>query len=239
MRNILRKFRFFKPLPKRGAAKRTPDVMPPMPVSGSPVPLPEAVRLDSREQQLDRDNAPIDSAVDTANRNHGTSHLPVCMAPPTLTLATLPAELRRQILFHLSNLHDLRALVLASPVFYQQYLLDRKALLGRGLKAALGNLLVDAYAVQSSASLYDSVSPGDEPEPETTRMFLDTYVALRTATPDIILEECCTEEDLMNMAAFRVSLARPLSLWCAARFLHNLDPSLEVGSLSATESIRL
>jgi hypothetical protein len=41
------------------------------------------------------------------------------------------------------------------------------------------------------------------------------------------------------MATFYQSVARPLSLKCAVLFLHHLDPSFEVSSLSGTEQTRL
>jgi hypothetical protein len=159
------------------------------------------------------------------------------------TLEALPAELRCHILSHLTgDLAGLRALVLASPVFYQQYRLDRPAFLRAALKAALGSFLVDAYVVQTSARLYDSAAGSRDAhvQPETIRLFIDNYVVLRlSVTVDAILEEYCTEGDLLGMAAFYYSLARPLSIECAIRFLDRLDPSLEVGDLSATESSRL
>jgi hypothetical protein len=40
----------------------------------------------------------------------------------------MPAELRREILSHVEDVDDLMALVTASPVFYQQYLLERESL---------------------------------------------------------------------------------------------------------------
>lgn len=41
------------------------------------------------------------------------------------------------------------------------------------------------------------------------------------------------------MAVFYRHYIRPLTLECAAIFLHNLDPSLQVGKLSQTEQLRL
>ncbi|KAK4148733.1 hypothetical protein C8A00DRAFT_38682 [Chaetomidium leptoderma] len=227
MRNPLPKLgRFFARLRKQTAAKPTPDTVPPALI---PAPAPVSVLVP---------NAPVNTAVETT----------IVRVAPTAALEALPAELRCQVLAHLSELGlaDLTALVRASPVFYQQYLLDRKALLGRGLKTTLGNVLVDAYAVQTSGSLYelhlDYQEAWESPhqvQPETIKLLMDEYVALRSATPVALLEDSCTEEDLVGMAAFYRCLAQPLSVKCATLFLEKLDTSLGVGNLSGTESTRL
>ncbi|KAK4237487.1 hypothetical protein C8A03DRAFT_44656 [Achaetomium macrosporum] len=152
----------------------------------------------------------------------GSSH--ATQATPTASLLeTLPSELRRQVLSHISDLDDLRALMFASPVFYQQYRLDRKHVLSQVLISTLGSLLVDAYAVQRSATLY---SPPRPLPLDTMREFIQNYTSLRFAVPELVLEDC-TLADLVDMAAFHRSVARPLSLKCAALFLQHLDPSLK------------
>lgn len=157
---------------------------------------------------------------------------------PGATFESLPAKLRCQILSHILDLEDLRALVLASPVFYQQYLLDRKALLRRALTSTLGNYLVDAYAVQRSVWL-EELHDGPGPvQAEDIKLFLEKYAAMHTAPPDVILEEFI-EDDLIDMAGFYHALARPLVLQCATLFCRNLDPSLPVACPSKTEQTRL
>jgi hypothetical protein len=238
MRGLFSQFAIFTRLRKRAGAKRTPNAVPPVPVLNGSIPGPGSAHSDAPQQQLDGAvNRPVESAVATETANSSTN----MAAAQVTTLEALPAELRWHILSHVADdLRGLRALVLASPVFYQQYLLDRKALLRLGLKRALGNSLVDAYAVQTSASLYEPADSRHELQLETIRLFIDNYVALRSATPDVILEGCCTEDDLLGMAAFYVSVARPLSGECATRFLNRLDTSLEVANnLSATELSRL
>ena len=159
-----------------------------------------------------------------------------------ITLESLPAELRHNILSLVLDIEDLKALVLASPVFHKQYLLDRKAFLRRALKATLGNALVDAYAVHTSALLHEQ-QPGDalyKLEGTTVRLFMDNYVALRSVSPDQLLAEVSiTEDDLATIASFYCSLTRPLVEQCATLFLRYLDASLRVGSLSRTERARL
>ncbi|KAL2128473.1 hypothetical protein VTI74DRAFT_9125 [Chaetomium olivicolor] len=152
------------------------------------------------------------------------------------TRETLPAELRHQIL-SVSDIKNLKALVFASPIFHQQYLLDRKTLLRRALKSALGSALADVYAVQHmSASLYE---PGHAVQQKTLGLFMDNYVTPHSASPDQLLAEVTTEEDLAAIAGFYSCLARLLLEQCAAIFLRRLDASLRVGNLSGTERTRL
>lgn len=75
--------------------------------------------------------------------------------------------------------------------------------------------------------------------PEAIRRFIDKYVTLRAAPPDVILQQPSTEEDLLGMAAFYDSVGQPLTPVSATLFLNRLDPSAEEGSLSTTESARL
>ncbi len=175
-------------------------------------------------------------AVSAVVENSPTQPSPLVI--PAVTLESLPAELRRRLLFSITNLEDLRALVLASPVFHQQYLLDRKPLLGAALETTLGSVLVDAYAVQTSVSL---CQPTADPESRqhAIRSFMDKYVELRSASPDRILEACKTDDHLIGIAVFYRSVAQHLVLECAARFLYNFDSALEVGNLSAMERTRL
>ncbi|KAH6623100.1 hypothetical protein F5144DRAFT_353095 [Chaetomium tenue] len=189
---------------------------------------------------VDVDDVTADNAVvGTAKRpQRGSSHAipPSPPAPPSSMLEALPAELRLQVLSYISDLCDLKALVFASPVFSQQYRLDRQHFLGRVLLRSLGSLTAEAYAVQGSSTIY-SRSPRPLPA-ETVEQFIHSYVSRRFAPPELILQDC-TLTDLAEMAAFYLSVAQPLLPQCAALFLQQLNPSLEVGSLSATEKTRL
>jgi hypothetical protein len=152
------------------------------------------------------------------------------------TLETLPAELRLNILLSISDLADLKAVVHASPVLHQQYLLDRKRILGHVLKKTLGSVFADAQALQAAASLGDF---GKDVPVESIREILqqhiDEYVA-RRSDPDIVTE--CGVDDLAAMASFYLSVIQPLLVGFPALFLQGLDASMEVGHLSKTERIR-
>ncbi len=158
--------------------------------------------------------------------------------PPRNTLESIPAELRCLIISYLWRIEDLDALVRASPVFYHQYRLDRKTLLRRLLRAKLGDCLVDVYAVQTSVSLYNASDPKHPPQPEVIRVFFDDYAAWRAATGETILERC-TEENLVGMVSFYLSLGKRLFLGFARWFCNHLDPSLELGVPSRTEQTRI
>ncbi len=99
--------------------------------------------------------------------------------------------------------------------------------------------MVDAYAVLMSGALYDTLPPPQELGVAALRQFLDEYATLRAAAPELILEEFCTEKDLLAMAALYCSVARPVVRECAARFLERLEPLGEVRELSPTEEGRL
>jgi hypothetical protein len=71
----------------------------------------------------------------------------VCDSPQlNAPLESLPPEIRLQLLSIL-ELEELRALVHASPVFHQQYLLDRRSLLCKSLETTLRSVTVDASSV--------------------------------------------------------------------------------------------
>ena len=150
------------------------------------------------------------------------------------TIEALPAELRLQILLCLSGLEDLKAIVRASPVFHQQYLMDRRRVLARASTATLGSVFVDAYATEASVSLY---KPGYMLPRQVVEQFLDEYWQ-HLSRPDVALQTC-TVEDLAGIAGFYLGVVGPLLRRLPAIMLGNLDPSLTVGRLSETERVRL
>ncbi|KAL2262529.1 hypothetical protein VTK26DRAFT_1059 [Humicola hyalothermophila] len=237
MPSRLRKFRLFARLRERAkatdsnCAQHAESVSPtarPDPGQRRPPQQPSvAVNTNTRATTdsnsiVDVDFATEDAAIDTSKSTPSR-------------LENLPFELRLQVLSHISDLDDLRALILASPVFYQQYYLDRKHVLSRVLISTLGSLLADGYSVRTSATLY---SPPRPPPLDAVREFIENHASLRFAPPELVLQGC-TLAELLEMAAFHQSLAQPLALKCSAMFLQHLDSALEVGSLSSIEQTRL
>ncbi|KAK0648647.1 hypothetical protein B0T16DRAFT_117916 [Cercophora newfieldiana] len=159
-------------------------------------------------------------------------------APPLARVELLPAEIRRSILFCIDDLEDLRAMVLASRAYRAQYLLERKRYLCQTLKASLGTVLVDAYAVQDATSTpYTS--------PEDVRSFLKTYATMhitpRQTRPStrFVLEDHATESDVVSMAAFYRGCMRTLPETFVTLFHQTFKPQFEACTLSATERLRL
>ena len=105
----------------------------------------------------------------TANDTEQTE--PVCInVQGNFLLEKLPPEIRCHILYIL-GITEIRALVHASPVFHQQYVLDRRSLLSKSLKTTLGDVAVDACAVyQSGWADYEDLCIEDE-----VVQFLNSY----------------------------------------------------------------
>lgn len=64
-------------------------------------------------------------------------------------LENLPADIRRYLLFTL-DYEELKTLINASPIYHQQYLLNRQCLRHSCLERTLGYISADAYAVYES-----------------------------------------------------------------------------------------
>jgi hypothetical protein len=153
-------------------------------------------------------------------------------------LENLHPEIRRQILFTL-ELEELSALIHASPVFYQQYLLDRRSLLCKCLDATLGSVAVDACAAYRSGLAEFSNTRTNE----NMTQFMKSYGDRRSSTHHSILTEKLTEDEAVGMAAFHSSIIKPLMQYYADWALANLaDETGDLQShepLSRTEQTRL
>lgn len=149
-------------------------------------------------------------------------------------LENLPPEIRRHFLSIL-DLPRLKALVRASPTFYQQFLFDRHYLLCRSLEETLGSLTVDAYTI-SQVGVAGKDAPGllKLYSEQTSRRFMPLVGKL-------------TENDAVEMAALYLHSVKPIAELFARWALDNL--AKEVGqdgkgnekepALSHTEMMRL
>lgn len=159
-------------------------------------------------------------------------------------LEALPPEIRRHLLSTL-DLEELKILVHASPVFHEQYLLDRRFLLCRCLENTLGSVAIDACAVYRTGSVEfartrTSASIGQ---------FLVTYgkQRFRGKHHSPIAAERLGLDEAVNMALFHRSIILPLVRHLATWTLANL--AVETGrgdrayghdpQLSRTEQVRL
>ncbi|KAK4144328.1 uncharacterized protein C8A04DRAFT_28016 [Dichotomopilus funicola] len=195
-------------------------------------------RLETQQQPDGRLDSQAEAAVVESTAADGTGRGEPHKAVVSC-LETLPAELRRQILFAISDisgLDDMSAITCASPVFWQQYQLDRKALLEHALHTTLGIVLVDAYAVQTTALVCYTK---DTARKSAVYQAIDEYKISRSGAPGLILGES-SEQDLLSMANFFRSIVRPLALRYATDTLHKFDTFSEVEiSLSKMEQTRI
>lgn len=112
------------------------------------------------------------------------------------SLEGLPAEIRRHLL-SVTDLHCLKTLICASPVFHQQYLLDRKLLLANSISSTLGSVCIDAHANLMSES-------------EACKTFDHSHELLQSwrinvqqkASRHFQLADAVTEDEAISMASF-------------------------------------
>lgn len=140
-------------------------------------------------------------------------------APPHFTapLEDLPPEIRLHVLSML-DLDGLNALVHASPVYHEQYLLYRRFLLEQCLQTTLGGVYVDACAAYRTAS----------PDFFKTRTrdavehFLESYHEQRSSAECSIYDEKLAGNEPLEMAVFHATIVRPLTRCYTSRALANV-----------------
>lgn len=212
LRHPVRLFQSSKPDPAHSAVEANAGAsrIVAVPRSSVPVPVPEGP-----EAELVRDS-------------------PQLNAP----LENLPPEIRRQVLSIL-ELKDLSALVHASPVFHQQYLLDRRSLLCKCLDTTLRSVTIDAYTVYRSGLADFS----DTRTREGVTQFLKLYQDRRSSTRYSILTERLTEDEAVDMVVFLSSVIKPLARhytdWALSNLANETKGSQSRELLSRTEETRL
>jgi hypothetical protein len=159
-------------------------------------------------------------------------------APGNCLLERLPPEVRRHILYVL-GFEELRASIHASPIFHQQYLLDRRPLLLKSLETMLGNVTVDACAVyQSSWAAYEDLCTEDE-----VAHFLESYQNRRCSTQRPNVSATLTEDQTVSILAFHLSVVKPLvwryTGWTVANLTEKTEDPQGHKPLSRMEETRL
>lgn len=153
-------------------------------------------------------------------------------------LENLPAEIRRYLLSMLEY-GGLRALVHASPVYHQQYLLDRQHLLCECLATILGGDAIDAYAVYRSGLIEFSISRTEE---EITR-FLEAYQDHRSKLPQYSFLKTLTLDEAISMVTFHCAVIKPLiqhyTYWALGNLTKETKEIQYNGPLSGAEETRL
>ncbi|OJJ46464.1 hypothetical protein ASPZODRAFT_132541 [Penicilliopsis zonata CBS 506.65] len=169
-----------------------------------------AVSLDDAMKELPppEDGQPCESAAATASDS---------------LLESLPAEVRRYLL-SLMDVQGLRALVHASPVYHQQYLLDRTWLLRRCLDHTLRSVLVDAWAVyQTSEARF-----ARKRTMETVAPFITAYQDRRAVFADTgAPSPAPTMDEVAGMMAYHIGVVMPLLRQYAGWALDNLSRETE------------
>ncbi|KAL2144764.1 hypothetical protein VTI28DRAFT_8610 [Corynascus sepedonium] len=146
--------------------------------------------------------------------NNATNHHGIS----SFSLENLPAELRDQLLLSAPDLPTLRSLIHASPVMHAQYRTNRNRILRACLDRELDGFLVDAYAcVMSRVCALGSVRTDD-----TITGFLEAYRRWMSGLgqrPDL---HSVDPGYVRWLAAFHLSVARPLARWYSTWAVANL-----------------
>lgn len=137
-------------------------------------------------------NTSLSDATMTAPTNSLSS-------PSPSPLERLPSEVRRAIL-HKLELPQLSALVHASPVFHEQYLLDRRFLLCKCLEKLFhsSSITIDACAAYRTGSIdFARTRTKDK-----INHFLQSYKDQRSLKDYSIFSEGLTEDEVVEVSNF-------------------------------------
>lgn len=129
-------------------------------------------------------------------------------------LERLPAEIRLHILSFM-DLHRLRCLTRASPVFHQQYLLDRNSLLITALQTTLGRLSFNAYFAQKA------MASQDRSYKHLNGLKRTWLVQLRDSS-SFRLAGTISEAEAVNMVSFYFGTVAPIAWHFMDRRLNDL-----------------
>ncbi|RTE69323.1 hypothetical protein BHE90_016297 [Fusarium euwallaceae] len=151
----------------------------------------------------------------------------------------LPPEVRHELLATL-DLSSLRNMVHASPVYYRQYVLERRSILSLCLERTLGRTVLDAYWVYqtSRSSKFPSIT-----NDETISNFRQAYMRQQASGSYSILRKSITENLAVGMAAFHYSTIDPILQLYIPHVLEALAEGtggiVDQESLSQVEQARL
>lgn len=153
-------------------------------------------------------------------------------------LENLPAEIRHHLLSRL-DLEGPNALLLASPVYFQQYLQDREHLLCECFETTLGSVAVDADAVYQSGL----GSFSKRRTPASLMQLLQSYRDRRSLSVYPPLKETFTMDEITSMVSFHLSIIMPLSRdytgWTLGNLTKETKKEPPPKRLSRTEETRL
>ena len=137
------------------------------------------------------------------------------------------------------ELEDLNSLVHASPVFHQQYLLDRGSLLCKCFDTTLRSATIDAYGVYE----FGLTKFSDTRSRAKVNQFLQLYQDRRSSTRRSVLTKRLTEDETVGIVVFLSSVIKPLvrhyTGWALSNLANETKGSQCDELLSMTEEMRL
>ena len=158
---------------------------------------------------------------------------PTNQADPEISrLEALPPELRRHLLSAL-NLEELQSLVHASPVYYQQYVLDRKWIFACSLEATFPGAAAEACEVYRTSSK----EWFDERDEDKVEDVIEDLMEKREQGDFSISEQGFEMDDLIRMASFHRNTVMPLVREYAKWALGNLAAEKESSSDGTSETL--
>lgn len=142
----------------------------------------------------------------------------------------------------LADFEALCSLVHASPVFREQYLLDRRTILSTVFETMLGNVTVEACA-RYQGYLFGSASWTYPQIDEKLELFLETWKA-RTSPCDYSMSvEQFDGDDVAAMTLFHQKFVKPFvrgyTSWALANLNKHLGTEIQHKPLTQTEETRI
>lgn len=160
--------------------------------------------------------APLDTDTRQLHiRDTDDSSLMGCIRP---SFESLPAEIRRLVLFSLASLEDMNRLVHACPIYHAQYVLDRETYLRHSLNKTIGlSTLIDAYSCHESRLRLVIQSRALK----RIDQFLSDYEAWRSDPGNVVSQ--LNMGDLSRIASFYLTVVRPLVDYFFGTFIANFQ----------------
>ncbi|RAK93818.1 hypothetical protein BO79DRAFT_268238 [Aspergillus costaricaensis CBS 115574] len=155
-----------------------------------------------------------------------------CYSHSHTHLEALPAEIRFQIL-SLLGYKELKALVEASSIYHEQYLVDCGLLLFGCLENTLGSLIFEASVVHETGSLAFSEARTSD----NILQFCQSLKERRSSSKFSNLTEYLTREDAKDMMAFHFDVIKPFAKHYAEWALSNLAKEPEASHTKVDEPL--
>ncbi|KAL4906703.1 hypothetical protein BDW74DRAFT_177013 [Aspergillus multicolor] len=151
---------------------------------------------------------------------------------------SLPPEVRRRIL-SMATLGGIKALVHASPVYYQQFRLDRQLLIRDPLVRTLGPIFIDAYTVYRSGT----VDLRETRTSHTITSMRELYRCHQFEANHFKLSELCTKDDITGILRFHLLIVAPIarrySQWALGNLAKEEGASSIIRPTSEVEEMRI